>query len=361
MRNFVFLVLIVISPIFGLAQQGATAQEKPLTQAEYVKLLYALEKNPAMHDEVVTTVRRRGIAFQITDGLRSLTSTKSRNDAELRRTLEESVRRQENPAAYQLPSARESAEVLASARAATLVAVSEMPDFVVKQQIQRGASYAGTNNFQNLDRLVVAVSYRAEGSEEYRVLSVNGILQPTPKVKNTYEDVGGTSSTGEFVTVLATIFKPESETKFEPLDTDVIRGRRAIIYSFKTDKDKAKQIISTAGTFNNSTITGITGKIWIDRENFRVLRVESQATEIPEGFPVTAASRNIDYDWVTIADEKYLLPSYSEVRLTSRENRNSFETRNQIRFKEYQKYGSEVKVLDDDEVPPAAPEEKQKP
>ena len=359
MRNFVFLVLIVILPAFALAQ-GAAAQEKPLTQAEYVKLLYALDKNPAMRDEVVETIRKRGIAFQITDGLRSLTSSKSRGDAELRRTLEESARRQANPAAYQLPSERESADVLAKAREATLAAVADMPDFVVKQQIQRGASYAGTNTFQSLDRLVVAVSYRAEGSEEYKVLSVNGVLQPTPKVKNTYEDVGGTSSTGEFVTVLATIFKPESETKFEPLDTDVVRGRRAIVYTFETAKDKAKQIISTAGTFNNSTITGIKGKVWIDRENFRVLRVESQATEIPEDFPVTAASRNIDYAWVTIADEKYLLPSYSEVRLTSRENRNSYETRNQIRFKEYQKYGSEVKVLDDDELPPA-PEEKQKP
>ncbi|MGI8555025.1 MAG: hypothetical protein ACR2LT_01535, partial [Pyrinomonadaceae bacterium] len=329
------------------------------TQAEYVKLLYALDKNPATRDEVIETVRKRGIAFPVTDGLRSLTSTKSRGDAELRRTLEESARRQSNPAAYQLPSPAESAEVLGKAREATLIAVGEMPDFVVKQQIQRGAAFAGTNNFRNLDRLVVAVSYRAEGSEEYKVLSVNGILQPTPTVKNTYEDVGGTSSTGEFVTVLATIFKPESETKFEPLDTDVIRGRRAIIYAFETTKDKARQIITTAGTFNNSTITGIKGKVWIDRENFRVLRVESQATEIPEGFPVTAASRNIDYDWVTIADEKYLLPSYSEVRLTSRENRESFETRNQIRFKEYQKYGSEVKVLDDDETP--APEDKQKP
>ncbi|MGI8468357.1 MAG: hypothetical protein ACR2N3_07890 [Pyrinomonadaceae bacterium] len=360
MRNFAFLVLILISPIFALAQ--GDAPQKPLTQAEYVKLLYALDKNPAMRDEVVETVRKRGIAFQITDGLRSLTSVKSHGDAELRRTLEESARRQSNPTVYNLPSAKESAEVLNKAREATLAAVDEMPDFVVKQQIQRGASYAGTNNFRNLDRLVVAVSYRAEGSEEYKILSVNGVLQPAPTVKNTYEDVGGTSSTGEFVTVLATIFKPESETKFEPLDTDVIRGRRAIVYTFETAKDKAKQIISTSGSLTNSTITGIKGKLWIDRENFRVLRIESQATEIPVDFPVTAASRDIDYDWVTIADEKYLLPSYSEVRLTSRENRDSFETRNQIRFKEYQKYGSEVKVLDDDETPiQPAPEENKKP
>ena len=359
MKRIIFLALVLILPVF------AFAQDKPLTQAEYVKLLYALDKNPAMRDEVVEIVRKRGISFPVTDGLRSLTSTKSRGDSELRRTLEEAARRQTNPTEYQLPSTKESAEALAKAREATLAAVGEMPDFVVKQQIQRGASYAGTNNFRSLDRLVVAVSYHAansedgkEGNEEYRILSRNGVLQPAQTVKNSYEEVGGTSSTGEFVTVLETIFKPESETKFDPLDTDVLRGKRTIVYTFETDKDKAKQIISTSGTFSNRTITGIKGKIWIDRENFRVLRIESQATEIPAGFPVTAASRNIDYDWVTIADEKYLLPSYSEVRLTSRENRESYETRNRIRFKEYQKYGSEVKVLDDDQAEMPAPEEK---
>ncbi len=101
------------------------------------------------------------------------------------------------------------------------------------------------------------------------------------------------------------------------------------------------------------------GRIWIDRENFRVLRVESAATEIPEDFPIRTATRIIDYDWVTISDEKYLLPALSDVRLTFRQKREVYETRNVIRFKEYQKYGSEVKILDDDEEP--APEEPAKP
>jgi hypothetical protein len=234
-----------------------------------------------------------------------------------------------------------------------------MPDFVVKQQIQRSAAYAGTNNFRNLDRLVVAVSYRASGQEDYKVLSVDGILQNDPKPKGTYEEVGGTSSTGEFVTMLATIFKPESDTKFEAVDTDVLQGRRAIIFEFSVDKDKAKQTIATSGTLSDSTISGIKGKIWIDREDFRVLRVESEATEIPDTFPIRTAHRNINYDWVKIGDDKYLLPSLSDVRLTFREKSQVFESRNLIRFKDYQKYGTDVKVVDDDNAPIV--EEKPKP
>ncbi len=352
MKKIISVILILFSASLVFPQ---TAQQKPLTQAEYVKMLYDVQKNPGKKDELVEAIRKRGIAFELTDGLRSLTTSKSRSDADLRRTLEEAARRKENPTGAKLPSEKEALEILSKTRESTLTAVEEMPDFVVKQQIARSAAFAGTNNFRNLDRLVVAVSYRASGQEEYKILSRNGILETSPKPKQSYEEVGGTSSTGEFVTVLAKIFKPESDTKFELVDSDVIRTRRALVFDYAVERDKAKQTIIASGAFDDTAITGMKGRVWIDRENFRVLRVESAATEIPDGFPVRAASRTIDYDWVTIADEKYLLPTVSDVRLTSKENRQMFETRNVIRFKEYQKYGSEVKILDDDEE---VPEEK---
>ncbi|MBS1796573.1 MAG: hypothetical protein JSS81_22255 [Acidobacteria bacterium] len=347
MKRIFSVVLLIISSVSVFAQQ--TAQQKPLTQPEYVQLLYELPKNPGRADDLIRTIRTRGIGFVLTDGLRGLTRTKSGSNEELKRTLEEAERRRANPEAARLPSAKEATEILAKAREANLAAVDEMPDFVVKQLIQRSAAYAGTNNFRNLDRLVVAVSYLAEGKEEYKVLSINGVLQNNPQNKGSYEETGGTSSTGEFVTVLAKIFKSENETKFEIADTDLVRGRRAFVFYYSIDRDKARQALIAAGDFNDSTITGMKGKIWIDRENYRVLKIETEATEIPDSFPIRSARRVIDYDWVTINDEKYLLPSLSDVRLTFRESRQVFESRNVIRFKDYQKYGSEVKILDGDE------------
>ena len=334
----------------------AAAQQKPLTQPEYVKLLYGLQANPSEKADIVEALRKRGIGFALTDGLRGLTRSKSGNDEELRRALEEADRRRLNPAGSMLPPATEINRILEESRKATLAAVDEMPDFVVKQQIQRSAAYAGTGTFRGLDRLVVAVSYRSTGQEDYKVLSVNGVLQNDPKPQGSYEQVGGTSSTGEFVTMLATIFKPESEAQFEAVDTDLLRGRKAIIFDFSVDKDKAKQVIESSGDISDSTISGIKGKIWIDRDDFRVLRVESEATQIPDTFPIRTARRNIDYDWVAIGDEKYLLPTLSDVRLTFREKSKVFETRNLIRFKDYQKYGTDVKIVDDDNEP--IPEEK---
>ncbi len=340
------LVLLVITLMVAV---GTFAQERPLTQQEYVRLLYRLDKNIAEKADLTESVRRRGIDFVLTTGLKSLTRTKSRNDQELRSALEEADRRRQDPTAAQPPTPAEAADLLEKARTNTLAAVDEMPDFVVKQLIQRAAAYAGTGTFRNLDRLVVAVSYRASGEEEYRVLSVNGTPKPAPDAKSSYEEVGGTSSTGEFVTMLATIFKPENKTRFTAIDTATIRERRAVMYDFEIDRDMANQRITAAGANSQTTITGIKGRVWIDRDIFRVLRIESSATEIPADFPITSAKRIIDYDWAIISDERYLLPIISDVRLTHRGGRDLFESRNVIRFRDYQKFGTDVIIREDDD------------
>ena len=345
------LILTILLSGFLFA---ASAQEKPLTQAEYVKMLYGLQKAPATKADIIDALRRRGIDFVVTDGVRSLTRSKGSNDDELKRVLEEADRRRQNPAGAKLPAAAELTTLLADTRKKTLEAVGDMPDFVVKQQIQRSAAYAGTGNFRNLDNLIVAVSYRSTGEENYKVLSINGALQDTSaQARGSYEQVGGTSSTGEFVTMLATIFRPESLTRFEVVDTDTIRGRRAVVFDFQVDRDRAKQMITAVGVSTDSTIAGMKGRLWIDRDDARVLKVESEATEIPVFFPVRTARRTIDYDWVMIEDERFLLPSLSDVRLTMAEKSKVFETRNLIKFKNYQKYGSEVRVLDDDKPEPS--------
>ena len=322
---------------------------KPLSQAEYVQLLYTLERNPSKLDETVEAIRKRGIGFTLTDGLKNLTASKSKNDATLRRTLEEAARRKADPEAAKLPSANESTAVLAKAREAALKSLDEMPDFLVKQVVIRSIGYAGTNKFTSIDRLLIGVGYRTTGMEEYRVLSVNGIPQQDTQQKNTYGQVGGSTSTGEFVNELATIFKPETETQFEIIDTDTVRGRRTLVYSFTLDKSKGRQRIGVSGGVQQYAIVGEKGKLWIDRENFRVLRVESENTQIPEDFPMRSTSLKLEYDWVMINEQKYLLPLLSEVRMVVREGRNLIESRNEIRFREYRKFDVDIKILDAEE------------
>jgi hypothetical protein len=64
---------------------------------------------------------------------------------------------------------------------------------------------------------------------------------------------------------------------------------------------------------------------------------------------------------VTIAEKKSLLPARAEVRMTQKYQATGLESRNVIRFRDYQKYGTEVKIIDDvgDDDPPK--EEPKKP
>lgn len=111
-----FAILLVLT---ALAYSGR-AQAKPLTQAEYVKMLYALQKDPAMKADIIDALRKRGIDFTLTDGLRGLTRSKGANDEELKSALEEAGRRQKDPEAAKLPPQAEANALLEKSRQSTL-------------------------------------------------------------------------------------------------------------------------------------------------------------------------------------------------------------------------------------------------
>lgn len=337
------LILLVSACAFSVQ-----AQTGPLTSQELVRLVYQLPKHPEKRDEIIEEIRKRGINFTLTSGLRSLVASKSGNDVLLRRTLEEAERRSLNPIVSRPPSEAEATDLLNKTRVVTLAASEAMPDFIVKQQITRSRAFSNTNNWVTLDRLTIAVSYRASAGEEYKLLAING-LPPGTEVKEggSYEKVGGTSSTGEYVSMMAALFSDATRAVFKAVDTDTLRGRRAIVYEFEVKQQYSKLSIKALGAGDRAVVTGYRGRIWVDRESNRVLRLENMSTDIPVDFPITAASSLIDYDWVTINERQYLLPSYAEIKLTAGLDGRSIQTRNQIRFRNYQKYGAEVKIIED--------------
>src|SRR6266550_6637859 len=365
---FVLLLSITAAGFVVVAQTNNTPfpqptelkQGPPLTNEEFVRLLYQLPAHPNEVEKLIDDVRKRGIAFPITPGLRSLIATKSGNDASLIHTLEEADRRRANPAvATPLPPIAESEELLEQARKTTLGAAEKMPDYLVKQQIIRSHAFGQSRNWAAYDRLSIAVSYRQSAGEDYKLLSINGL--PVTEDQNYNLKLGGTISTGEYVTALTELFNPDSRAQFTAVDTDTLRGRRTIIYEYEVKRENSHQSLGwgEGGSIKQSTISGYRGRLWIDRENYRVLRLEDISTEIQPGFPITAASKMIDYDWVTINEQPHLLPSRAVVELTDRYQGQTEQTRNEILFRGYRKFGAEVKIIDIDEkdFPPDKPEE----
>ena len=354
------LVLSQAGATFAQPLQSAKTPQTPLTSREIVSLVYQLPRRPDLRDEIVTEIRKRGIGFPLTDGLRSVVATKSGNDPLLRRTLEEAERRRTNPTASVLPPEAEANDLLERTRTATLAAAKTMPDFIVKQLIRRSRAYGSTNNWIPQDNLTIAVGYRANAGEEYKVLAVNGIpLSQEARQTRDYSkdvDAGATSSGVEYISAVAGVFSPESKASFSLVDTDTVRGRRALVYEYEVKKTNS-QLTLRAGEIAPVQV-GSRGRIWIDRETNRVLRFEQIASEVPYDYPITAASSIIDYDWVTISEQKYMLPTHSEIRMTQANKNLVVQSRNEIRFRGYQKFGAELKVIDEideEDFPPEKP------
>jgi hypothetical protein len=347
------LVCLCAVALGGARAASAQQRQAPLTNDEFLALVRQIPRDPGARAELITQIRRRGINFTLTSGLRSFVATKSGNDEELRRVIEEAERRFRDPAsAPALPPAAEAGEVLRKTREATLAAADQMPDFVVRQLVTRAFALGTSKNWRTSDRLVVAVSYRAAEGERFRLLSINGLANAAASdERSDYRQAGGAISTGDFVVMLKTIFDRADPARFRAVDTDTLRGRRTIVYEYDIKlADSSYVLTSGSGAGEQSVKVAHRGKVWVDREKFRVLRVENEAYDVPRNFPMRAASTALDYDWVTIPGQgEYLLPSRSLVVLTADERGQLAQFRNDIRFRNYQKFGSELKIIEDDD------------
>src|SRR2546430_7280953 len=131
------------------------------------------------------------------------------------------------------------------------------------------------------------------------------------------------------------------------VDTDTLHERRTIVYEYEVKKEFSHQTLGwgEGGSITAETIAGYRGRIWVDRENNRVLRLEDISTEIDPGFPITAASKTIDYDWVTINEQQHLLPSRAVVELTSGLRGQTEKTGNEFLSRAYRRLARKVKSI----------------
>lgn len=342
-----FLLLFLASAAFS--------QVTPISREELVKMLNGLQKAPATKTEVVEAVRRRGISFVLTDGMRSFARTKSANDDDLKRALDEAERRRADPVATKLPSVAETREIIEKATFNTRQSIGEMPDFVVKQLITRSEAFAGTGNWRPYDSLAIAVSYSDEKGEQYRLLARNGAPVTDATTQTSYSGLDGATSGGEFVEDLKKIFDPASKTRFDLLTTDVVRGRRTVVFDYEIEIQNNASggvgLKDSKGGVSASSPAGEKGRIWIDRDSFRVLKIDYHLTNIKPNFDVKAVTKSIEYDMIDISGEKFLLPTLSDFRGTVEgSGGRRFEQRNLIRFRNYQKFGSTVTIGEEEIV-----------
>lgn len=347
MRTTILITVFLLTARVFAGAQSAQEATAPIGKQELLSMLTQSQTRQPSQADIATEVNRRGIAFSVDEETRSelrragarsfLLDAIDRAGKNEARPLvsdpqildEEAKARAQAEAAAKLP-------LLEQARLYALQFADELPNFMVTQTVTRYLQTPDTRNWQLQDKLEVELSYRIGKGEVFKLLRVNGAW-----TRQSYEELGGSTSTGEFGSTLATLFWPETRAEFREVKRETIRGRETVVFDFKVRRANSRTQIADKRS-GQKTVAGYSGSVWIDTESKRVLRMEDSADEIPAGFPVSLSENAIEYDWATIAGERYLLPVRAEV-LMGRDSQKVY-TRNVIEFRDYRKFEGKIKL-----------------
>jgi hypothetical protein len=240
-------------------------------------------------------------------------------------------------AADRVPTPVEQARFLAATRARALNYSQSLPDFICTQQIFRSMR-RGTGAWREVDRLTVRLSFSSRG-EQYTLLQVNGAA-----ARASYDSVGGSTSQGEFGSLLRGIFEPDAGTQFH-FERRVNRGRQpAVIYSYRIPPGSASHSLlafreGSAGRLREAQ-AGLRGELIINTETNVVMQITAISTDIPTGFPIRASRMTISYGYAAVGGKRYLLPSLAiaetSTAATSHQNR--------IEFQKYSKFSTDSSI-----------------
>ncbi len=160
-----------------------------------------------------------------------------------------------------------------------------------------------------------------------------------------YEEVGGAVSQGEFGSLLLSLFMGAPRDRFVWDHWTTLRRRPTYVYAFTIKIEDSTYNVQYASSWQQpmSARSGQHGFVYVDCETGRVVRIYAEADGIPDDFPVTNVSTLVDYDFVDVGGRQFLLPLRALVRMGTRR----VQTRNEVEFSSYRKFGSDTNITYD--------------
>jgi hypothetical protein len=246
------------------------------------------------------------------------------------------------------PDSIEQGKIIDQAREYALNYTKQLPNFICVQVTRRDYDPTGTgNNWYHSDTITARLSYN--GAENYEVILHNN----QPVTNANMRQFGGTTSEGEFGSMMDQIFEPETHTQFSWDHWGKLRGRKTYVFAYDVQQEFSKYHVE-ADDDKLSIVPAYRGLVYIDEDTKMVVKIVMTPYDMPSTFPIREISSSLDYDLETIGDQQFMLPLKSV--LTSKRARQM--TRNDIEFRLYRKFGTESTIKF--ETPDALPEDQTK-
>lgn len=245
------------------------------------------------------------------------------------------------------PDSVEQAKIIDQTREYALNYTKQLPNFICVQVTRRDVDPTGSgNNWYHSDTITARLSYN--GVENYEVILHND----QPVTNANMRQFGGTSSEGEFASMLAEIFEPQTHTEFSWDHWGKLRGRKTYVFAYDVQQEFSHYRVEAEGA--QTIVPAYRGQVYIDEDTKMVVKIVMKPYDMPSTFPIHDITTSLDYDFETIGDQQYMLPLKSV--LTSKRDRQM--SKNDIEFRKYRKFGTESSIKF--ETPDPLPEDQTK-
>ena len=236
------------------------------------------------------------------------------------------------------PSPEKQREIIEGARRQAQAYTEELPNYVCLQVTRRFFDPTGLEmDWLRHDEIKTRLSYY-DGHEVYEPISVNDVA-----TNRGFSDLGGTTSTGEFGSLLASLFDHETDARFRWARHSLLRGKPVYVFHLEVQRSRSSWTLTWDGSPDEKTAmrrirSGYTGLVYIGKESGRVLRILMEAEDIPTGFPMQEARSRLDFDFIDLSGESFLLPLKAQAFVRS----GRLLTRNDLEFRLYRKFTAEA-------------------
>jgi hypothetical protein len=237
------------------------------------------------------------------------------------------------------PNPAEQKRIIEEARRQATAYTDELPNYVCLQLTRRFFDPTGLEmDWLKHDEIKTRVSYY-DGREAYEPLTVNDLA-----TTKGFSDLGGTTTTGEFGTILDSLFAAETDARFRWARHSLLRGNPVYVFHLEVPQYRSSWSLTSSGGGSRESVrtirAGYTGLVYVDKNSGQVLRIVMEAQGIPTGFPMQEARSRLDYDFIDLSGESFLLPLKAQIFVRS----GRLLTRNDLEFRLYRKFTAEATI-----------------
>lgn len=216
------------------------------------------------------------------------------------------------------------------------------------QILQRQPDYTCTETVERT-RQAVGGTARVEDTLRLEVALVDGKEMFAWPGSKQFEDreLGDLVATGMFgngnFAIYARILFLSDVAVFEDGGETQLNGLSVRRYDFRVSRSVSGSRLRNG---KREGVAGFHGSFYADPMTLDVRRMEIAAEDIPADLGITAAENSVDYGWLTIGDDAFLLPVESKLMMATPDLVN----RNWVRFANCRKFTGESTLLFNDPV-----------